>query len=100
MLCIKKCGFYSNPEKNGYCSSCYDNLQNNNTIIKVSKTKRCEKCKRKVGINGFLCKCNKIFCLHHRLSFEHNCTFNHIQYEKNKIEKENPKIEKEKFEKI
>ena len=102
MLCVKGCGFYGSNKKNGYCSRCYESLTDitKPVLSEIKMKKRCEECKRKVGINGFLCKCNKIFCARHRLPFEHNCTFDHVAQEKKKIEKSNPKIVKQKFEKI
>ena len=99
MLCVKGCGFYGSQENNGCCSTCYVDKEEN--IPVEPKLKRtCDKCKRKVGINGFLCRCNQTFCSRHRYSFEHDCTFDIIQYEKERIEKANTKIEKQKFEKI
>lgn len=107
MLCVKGCGFYGSQENDGHCSTCYVEKKQNICIEKEQsisdkpKLKRkCDKCKRKVGINGFLCRCNQTFCSKHRYSFEHDCTFDTVQYEKKRIEKANPKIEKQKLEKI
>ena len=55
---------------------------------------------KKLGISGFLCKCNNTYCSKHRYSFEHDCMFNHKKHEQEKLKKNNPKIEKEKFERI
>jgi len=98
MLCINQCGFYGSQDKNGLCSFCYE--ENPMSITKVELKKRCFTCNKKLGIGGFLCKCNNKYCSKHRYSFEHNCMFNHKQHEKDKIKKNNPKIEKEKFERI
>lgn len=37
------------------------------------KKKSCSLCKKKVGLFGFLCKCNKTYCSLHRLPEQHNC---------------------------
>lgn len=34
-----------------------------------------EGCKKKLGLLGFKCKCEKMFCAAHRASDVHNCTF-------------------------
>ena len=98
MLCIKGCGFYGNKEKEECCSLCFNKIKQ--PPEKVTMKKKCFFCKRKVGINGFICKCKNTFCTRHRYVFEHKCTFDHKKFEKNKIRKKNPEIKKEKFEKI
>jgi hypothetical protein len=98
MLCIKGCGFYGSQDREGYCSLCYSKIEQPPLVIKFKK--RCFLCKRKVGINGFICKCNNTFCTRHRYVFEHKCTFNHKTYEKDKIREKNPELKKEKFERI
>ncbi len=65
-----------------------------------STKKRCLMCKTKVGLNYFECACNNIFCTKHRLPFDHSCTFDHAKKNKDKLEKNNPKIQKEKLTKI
>ena len=54
---------------------------------------KCHFCNRKLNlINQFECKCNYIFCINHKSSFDHNCTFNYKEYERNIIKKNNPVI--------
>lgn len=44
--------------------------------LSLSKPKsRCFTCSRKVGITGFTCRCEHLFCAEHRLPFEHKCSF-------------------------
>ena len=102
MLCINKCGFYGDETKNGYCSMCYNDSSENTKHMEVKSIliKKCFKCKKKLGINGFNCKCNKIFCSKHRYSFEHSCTVDHIKNKKEEIKKNNPVVKADKFEKI
>lgn len=38
---------------------------------------RCEKCKKKLGIMEYKCKCEKLFCISHLQAEEHNCTFDY-----------------------
>ena len=66
---------------------------------KVVKKKRCQHCNKRLKLlEENLCKCNKFFCLKHRLCHSHDCEY--IQNNKKKIEMENPKVECDKVEKI
>ena len=38
---------------------------------------RCDFCKKKVGIMGLHCKCNKLFCVSHLQAEIHNCTYDY-----------------------
>lgn len=38
---------------------------------------RCTVCKRKVGLLGFQCKCENIYCSTHRYAEVHNCSFDY-----------------------
>jgi|688.fasta_scaffold178589_2 hypothetical protein len=58
---------------------------------------KCVKCKKKT-IYTSNCKCNNIFCLN--CINMHDCSFNHIIDNKNKLKIENPKIQFEKILKI
>lgn len=101
MLCIKGCGFYGDEKKNGHCSLCYSKQsENSKQIEKVKLKKKCFICKKKVVMNGFICKCKNTFCSKHRYIFEHDCTFDHKTFIKNELEKNNPVIKKDQFEKI
>jgi len=60
---------------------------------------KCYLCKKKVKLHEqILCKCNHIFCPHHRLCHSHNCTVGINKVES--IKKNNQKIESKKLEKI
>ena len=39
--------------------------------------KRCEICRKKVGMIGFSCRCGGCFCGKHRYPEEHSCGFDH-----------------------
>jgi len=69
----------------------------NKKIVK----KRCQHCNKRLKLlEENLCKCNKIFCLKHRLCHSHDCEYIRNNDNKKKIIMENPKVECEKVEKI
>lgn len=70
-------------------------------IVK-KKTPKCSFCKQKLTLIRFTCKCGGTFCSVHRYTHSHNCEFTEkkIELNKKKIVLNNPKIEKDKFEKI
>jgi predicted nucleic acid binding AN1-type Zn finger protein len=39
------------------------------------KPLRCGQCKKKLGVLGFTCKCERHFCISHLQPQEHQCTF-------------------------
>ncbi|KAL7107256.1 hypothetical protein ACP275_06G042800 [Erythranthe tilingii] len=51
---------------------------------------RCESCRKKVGLLGFVCRCGGTFCGAHRYPEAHPCRFNFKETGKITIEKENP----------
>lgn len=126
----KKCScgiFWGNPKHNNLCSYCYRQQQINNQTkakkrirklcifmrcyarLKQSSQnkkkeqknkKRCFLCKKKVGYLGFKCNCGYIFCEKHRFPMQHNCDIDLKTKFKQKLEKENQKISKNKINKI
>lgn len=43
---------------------------------KVQKNKgRCWECKKRVGLLGYTCKCEYVFCSNHRMAEQHDCDF-------------------------
>ena len=40
------------------------------------KKKRCLVCNKKVGLLGFKCRCDGVFCAVHRSEGAHDCSFN------------------------
>lgn len=58
-----------------------------------SKHKRCGFCNKKLNItNIYLCRCNKEYCVTHRLAEAHECTFDYRSHGRKIIEKENPLV--------
>jgi len=71
----------------------------NGSTTQVDST-RCFICPRKVGLLGFRCRCNYIFCSRHRHADQHNCSFDYKAMNKAKLEVLNPQITSSKVEKI
>jgi len=61
---------------------------------------RCYKCKKKIGLTGFKCRCGYIFCSEHRYSDKHECTFDYKLAGRENIAKANPKVVASKINKI
>lgn len=70
------------------------------TKPKKKQVSRCASCRRKVGVLGFECRCDGVFCGEHRLPHDHKCVVDVKKIQQAKVEKENPLIEHHKFEKI
>lgn len=64
------------------------------------KRNRCLTCKKKVGLTGFQCRCNGLFCTVHRYSDMHDCPFNYKELAQDQIRKNNPVIVGQKIAKI
>ena len=75
-------------------------------IKKESKGKknhiRCSFCKKKCNLIHFKCKCNGLFCSIHRYTHMHNCNYKekNAEEKKKEIKENNPKLEKDKVDKI
>eukprot|EP01116_Phalansterium_solitarium_P012463 TRINITY_DN2875_c0_g1_i1.p1 TRINITY_DN2875_c0_g1~~TRINITY_DN2875_c0_g1_i1.p1 ORF type:complete len:174 (+),score=33.91 TRINITY_DN2875_c0_g1_i1:159-680(+) len=63
-------------------------------------TTKCFNCKRKVGLLGFRCRCDFVFCSKHRYAEEHGCSFNYKGAQKEKLSEENQKVVGSKIDKI
>lgn len=64
------------------------------------KKNKCQMCKKKVGLTGFTCRCEGLFCSVHRYSNEHHCTFDYRELGAEEIRRNNPVIKGEKIQKI
>lgn len=79
----------------------------NSTIVDQTepvnkKTKLCcAQCNTKVTImNSLTCKCDKLFCMKHRLFNQHNCSYDYVTEDKKILQINNPKIVGDKLIKI
>ncbi|KAG0475946.1 hypothetical protein HPP92_012375 [Vanilla planifolia] len=61
---------------------------------------RCSSCRKRVGLTGFRCRCGELFCMWHRHSDTHDCTFDYKSAGKEEISKANPVIRAAKIIKI
>ena len=68
-----------------------------NTVVPTDIN--CQMCK-KILLLSFKCKCNYYYCLKHRYSDKHNCTFDYKKYNKEQLIKSNPIINKKQLESI
>ncbi|KAL8214055.1 hypothetical protein R6Q57_003504, partial [Mikania cordata] len=61
---------------------------------------RCTKCRKRVGLTGFSCRCGNVFCSVHRYTDKHDCQFDYHATAKDAISKANPVVKAEKLDKI
>lgn len=66
---------------------------------KKSKKRRCQVCRKKLGLSGFKCKCSdtNFFCSKHRYAEEHNCSFDYKKENKDLLREKNPQIVSDKI---
>ena len=65
-------------------------------VKKVQEVPRCISCSKKVGLLGFKCHCERLFCRNHRMPESHACTFDFVAIAKEKLAKENIVVKAEK----
>ena len=63
-------------------------------------TNRCWTCKKKVGLTGFHCRCDGVFCGVHRYSDKHDCAFDYKALGREQLTKANPTVAADKLERI
>lgn len=70
--------------------------------LSIVNTKRCNfiDCKRKLGIMPYDCKCGGLFCGLHQYGWEHKCSFNFKEENKDILSNRLVKLEKSKLNKI
>lgn len=61
---------------------------------------RCSRCRKRIGLTGFNCRCGNLFCSVHRYSNEHDCPYNYRTAAQDTIAKANPVVRAEKLDKI
>jgi len=55
-------------------------------------TNRCFTCNKRVGLTGFKCRCDYVFCGTHRLPEEHHCDFDYKTTGREQLLKNNPLV--------
>lgn len=61
---------------------------------------RCWKCKKRVGLLGFPCRCGYSFCDQHRYADTHDCDFDYVTFDREQLSRANQKVVAEKIQKI
>lgn len=60
--------------------------------------KRCFTCNKKIkSIIPLQCKCKNYYCNKHKISYEHNCNFDYLKENQDKLKEQNEKIVSNKF---
>lgn len=67
---------------------------------KKKPANRCWSCNKKVGLTGFHCRCDGVFCGVHRYSDKHDCQFDYKALGREQLTKANPTVAAEKLERI
>ena len=63
-------------------------------------TNRCFTCNKRVGLTGFKCRCEYVFCGSHRLPEEHHCNFDYKTAGREQLTKNNPLVVPAKLNKV
>lgn len=64
------------------------------------KKNRCTLCRKKVGLLGFNCRCEHVFCDGCRNPDVHKCSFDFFEHNKAILKKKNPRVVADKVEAI
>jgi predicted nucleic acid binding AN1-type Zn finger protein len=77
-------------------------IDNKSIGEKKSNLNRCcfDGCTKKMGLIPFVCRCEKEYCMKHRIPEAHNCNFDYKKDGKRKLEEQNQCVAFEKILKI
>nr|ABI23728.1 stress-tolerance zinc finger protein [Chrysanthemum x morifolium] len=59
---------------------------------KTSAVNRCSRCRKRVGLTGFRCRCGHLFCGEHRYSDRHGCSYDYKSAARDAIARDNPVV--------
>ncbi|KAF8572243.1 hypothetical protein P879_00819 [Paragonimus westermani] len=81
-------------------SSSTEILSGSNSSQSPSRVNRCSWCRKRVGLTGFSCRCNGLFCSLHRYSDQHECNFDYQAHGRLELAKANPEVRCPKIRKL
>ncbi|KAK9837561.1 hypothetical protein WJX74_000239 [Apatococcus lobatus] len=61
---------------------------------------RCFVCNKKIGLTGFKCRCEYMFCAAHRYPEKHECSFDFKTLERQRLARNNPLVQADKVERF
>lgn len=61
---------------------------------------RCFSCNKRVGLTGFKCRCEYVFCSTHRYSDKHDCEYDYKAANRDLLTKANPTIVADKVQRV
>ncbi|TPP67503.1 Zinc finger A20 and AN1 domain-containing stress-associated protein 8 [Fasciola gigantica] len=64
------------------------------------RVNRCSWCRKRVGLTGFLCRCENLFCSLHRYSDQHECSYDYQAHGRIELAKANPEVRCPKIRKL
>lgn len=74
--------------------------QVNLTFCPQTNKNKCWNCNKKVGLVQTECRCGYVYCPKHRHAEAHNCQFDYLQAQQDRLAKENPIIQNKKLQAI
>lgn len=63
-------------------------------------TSRCFTCNKRVGLTGFKCRCNYVYCSTHRYAEKHDCSFDYKSAGRQSLAKANPVVAAAKIQRL
>lgn len=67
---------------------------------KKKKKNRCKVCRKNVGLLGFTCRCEGLYCPMHRHAEEHDSPFDYKTMGRDKLIEDNPMVKADKFQRL
>ncbi|UKK02437.2 hypothetical protein MACK_002530 [Theileria orientalis] len=66
----------------------------------VKRKDRCHYCNKLVGLLGFSCRCENVFCSQHRQANLHDCEFDYKGFNKTQLERKSVRVVADKIQRI
>ncbi|KAJ4955022.1 hypothetical protein NE237_011805 [Protea cynaroides] len=81
-------------------SSAFNATETGVVGVESGVKRRCVRCKKRVGVVGFKCRCGSTFCSEHRYPEVHACTFDFKAMGRDAIAKANPIVKADKVQRF